>query len=320
MIFVDPRHGSKERKSHDIGPALDAMQIEHTSQMLDSGDACFFGNGPDSPIKVGIELKLVPDFVGSMLSGRLTDQLERLTAGGYQRVYLIIEGFYRASRRNGLLEVPRGRRWRPLYTGRRVVSWADVERFITGIEETGVRIRRTRTPHETSKVIGQVLYGFWQKEYSKHQSLNTLYVPEIFSLTSEDETTRRIRRFLVALKSGVGSGRSKAVAEHFGSIYNIATSDEGAWTGIPGVGAGVAAEVVKSLHATSPGFTLREPSVPATRRVSTSSVPKRHHAADSGTHHSRQRQDKKLDAGCRPQRAVRQARRSHRSVARRESE
>jgi ERCC4-type nuclease len=306
VIFVDPRHGSGKRRSHDIGPALDTFDVPHESQLLDSGDACFFGNGPDGPIKVGIELKVIPDFVSSMLSGHLADQLERMHEDGYQRIYVIIEGVFRASRRSGLLEVPRGKRWLPLFTGSRPVTWIDVERYITGLEEQGVRVRRTRTPYETAKVIASVLYAWWSKQYDEH-SLNTLYVPETFSLTREDEVTRRIRRVLKSMKVGISDGRSKAVAEHFGSIYGFVTADEGAWAGIEGVGKGIVGDVQKAIHAVAPGFT---PTVSTTAHTSASGVSQRHRAADRGTRNSRRRAYAGVDAGRRPQRRVHKTRRS----------
>lgn len=252
------------------------------------GDFAFMGCGPDDTmLTVGVELKTVADFVGSMHSGRLTGyQLPGLLET-YPRVYVIVQGTYRARRGSGILEVPAGRRWRPLSLGARPVFWSDVEKFITGLEELGVRVWRTRTAPDTAQVLGHALYPFWQKPYDTHQSLQAGFLPAApAALVPEAEARARLRRVCVSLKTGIGWGRSKAVAAHFDSIFDFVTATPSAWAGIPGVGPGIVAQTQDALH----------------ERIGTSAapaggVPARRGAVAGNARHPRVRAHRELDTG-----------------------
>src|SRR3990167_6616904 len=212
MILVDPRFGSErqgQRSSHRaVAEALEALGFEIEKTSLESGDFVFLGNGPDGLMKVGVELKVINDLINSMRSGRLAEQVLGMSEH-YGRSYLIVEGFYRAKRGSGRLEVPRGKRWAPLMLGPRPVYWADVEKFITGLEEAGGRGGRGRTAHETARVIGQVLQSFWDKPYDEHRSLQVLHKQAVpLTLVREDERVTRVRRVAQALGVGIGWSRS----------------------------------------------------------------------------------------------------------------
>lgn len=296
MIFVDPRFGSEregQRSSHRIvAETLPSLGVEVDLTMLDCGDFSFFGNGPESVISVGVELKVVSDFVNSMRSGRLAEQIEKMSVK-YQRTYLIVEGFYRSRPGSGLLEVPRGKRWRPLMAGPRPVFWAEIEKFITGLEEVGVRVRRSRTSNETARVIAQVLCSYWDKEYDEHRSFQTLYQPAMpMQLVREDEATQRVRRVCIALKAGIGYGRSKAVAERFRSVVGLVNAGADEWEQIEGIGKTIARGVYESIREVIPDKSPKTSAgrVPARRRVAARSVRR-----------ARQRPHAQLDAGRRHQ-------------------
>ena len=292
MILIDPRFGSQregQQSSHDIAGALTALGVAVESASLDFGDFAFLGNGPDGPIWVGVELKTIPDFVNGMLSGRLAGHQIPGLVERYQRVYLIVEGFYRAKRGSGLLEVPRGAGWQSLSVGKRPIFWADVEKFITGLEEAGVRVRRTRTTHETARVIASVLHSFWSKDYDEHRSFNVLYRPAVMQLIRDDEDTRRLRQVAACLP-GIGWGRSKAVAETFGSIYALTQAEPGAWEGIDGIGKTIAEGAVKAIRTRVKTATPTLP-VPASR------VSARRRDGARSVRRARPRQNRKLDAG-----------------------
>ena len=305
MIFVDPRFGTtKAQKAKErlkaFCEALTALGVESDAMVLPSGDFLLLGNGPDGLIKVGVELKTVHDFVTSMLSGHLVDQLERMHHDGCARLYVIVEGFYRARRPDGLLEVPAGRRWRPINAGPRPIYWDDVEKFITTLEEAGVRVRKTRTTTETARTIGRVLFGFWAKDYDDHKSLDIVYSPPALSFSNEDEATRRIRRVLVALKAGVGVGRSKAVAKAFKSVYGLATADAKAWEGIDGIGRGIAAQVVKAVREE-----IKDTG--DSRATATRCVSARSRSVARSTRDSRQRTHDRMAASRHPERRLSKA-------------
>jgi len=305
MIFLDPRFGETKQAPGSERLAafkkdLEGFGADVVVQQMEFGDAAFIGNGPDGPIKVGIELKTIKDLINGMQTKRLAGHQIPGLLETYGRTYLVVEGFYRAGRPSGILEMPYGRRWRGFYAGKRPIFWADVEKFLTGLEEVGVRLRRTRTPHETARVIAQVLQGFWNKDYAAHRSLDVVYTAQPL-LNRDDEATARIRRVLVALKSGVGDGRSKDVARAFGSIYGLVTADVNAWSGVEGIGKTIAAKTVQAIRAEIPGSTR-------------SKLQKSGQSAPPNLRNSRRREDKGVRASRRTSRAVRTARRGHRSA------
>ena len=277
MIFVDPRVGSKH-----LAPLFDRLQVAYDVTPLDAGDCSFFGNGPDGPVSVGIELKggrAGADFLQSMQSGRLVDeQVPKLQR--YDRRYLIIEGVRPTSR--GVIWVPprRGSRARPIFE-------IDIRRFVTGVEESGLRVRWTRDPQHTVDVIVKELYAFWQKPYNEHTSINTLYDPPIFSVRRESRELRRLRKIAKAF-DGIGVDRSRDVALHFRSIARLLGAAEGEWRAIEGIGPKLAGDIVRAIRAEIPEV--------ITANRSTSRVPARGRVADRGTRHSRKRQDQQLDA------------------------
>jgi ERCC4-type nuclease len=156
-----------------------------------------------------------------------------------------------------------------------------------------VRVRRTRTSNETARVIVHVLCSFWEKEYSEHRSLQTLRQPSTLTLAREDEATARMRRMCVSLKTGIGYGRSKAVAEHFRSIHNMALADLHAWEGIAGIGKGIARGTLDAIH--EEVGTRRLPQVKSTK-ASAGRVSARARVSTGRIRHSRRRQSTRLDA------------------------
>lgn len=298
MLLVDPRVGSKH-----MAPLFEKLGAPFEVTPLEFGDIAFLGNGPDGPVRVGIEIKGGrggSDFLQSMQSDRLVG-VQVPGISNYDRRYLIVEGL-RPTRKGVLWTPPRKGGGQP-----RPIFMADIRKYLTGIEESGLRVRHTRTPADTARLIVRELYAFWQKEYKDHTSVpaNVLYQAPLFSLRQEDEALARVRRVVVALKAGVGVGRSKAVAQRFGSVYALVTADEGAWEGIEGVGKKIAGDVIGAVREVIPNFQ----DVPTTR------VPPRRDAASRGPRRARGREDKQLDAGRHSQRRVSEAR-TRRGVAR----
>lgn len=300
MIFVDPRYGSAKpgrvSAQRAVAVALKGLGIDVQESMMEFGDFAFMGMGPDDTVlPIGVELKTVADFATSMQSGRLAGhQVPGLTVA-YPRAYIIVQGTFRAQRKTGILEVPAGRRWRAVTLGPRPVFWADLEKFIVGLEELGVRVRRTKTPQETARFLAQVLHSFWQKPYDEHRTFQAGYMAAApSSLVPEDEARARIRRVCVALRTGIGWGRSKAVADHFGSIHAVVTATPPDWKGIAGIGPGIVAQTQDALHER-----IGSQGAPAGR------VSARRGAAARNARHSGSSTDDQLDAGHRAQRGVR---------------
>jgi len=315
VIFLDPRVGSKH-----LVPLFEKLGLKQGDDFdvttMEFGDVAFLGNGPRGPVRVGIEVKGGrggSDFLSSMQSDRLAGHQAVGLGEHYERRYLIIEGL--RPTRNGII-------WQPPTSGKgraRPIFLADVRRFITGLEESGLRVRYARTPEDTARIIVRELFAFWQKDYEDHTSINPLYVAPSFSLVREDETTARIRRVLLALKAGVGAGRSKAVAQRFRSVRALATSNVEDWEGIGGIGRTIAGEVVDAVRAEIPRTGTEGSAAKRTQvaeSVSARVLPSRHRVADRSAQHSRKRQDGQLGAGKRTQRGVQQDRRGRRKSVR----
>lgn len=311
MIYIDPRVGSAH-----LLPLISEMGVPTVLEPLEFGDVAFVGNGPDGPVRVGIEVKGGKggsDFIQSMQSGRLAGhQVDGMKH--YDRRYLIVEGL--RPNMNGVV-------WNPYPRQRatmRPIFMIDIEKYITGLEESGLRVRFTTAPLSTARLIVKQLYAFWQEEYDKHSSINTVYVPPVFSLPGENEKELRFRRVLKALKAGVGDGRSKGVARHFGSILAMVTSDVDAWAGIEGIGKKTAGEVIRVVREEIGGATVStaKESVSArgpARRVSPGAN-RAHRGAASTRHH----QGARVDPSAGAQRSVRTASASRRVAPRNQSE
>lgn len=283
MITLDPRVGSKHMK-----PIFDRLKVPYQVGPLEFGDCEFIGSGPnDTPVIISVEIKggrNGSDFLTSMQSGRLAGH----QAPGLQRLdrrYLIVEGL--RPNRQGVLWIS-GHARRPIFM-------ADVNRYLTGLEETGLRVRRTSSPEHTAHVIFKELYQFWQKPYHEHTSTNTVYVPPVFTLIEEEEALARFRRVLVAMKVGVGAGRSKPVAEHFGSIYAMVNSEVGDWRGIDGIGKKTPGEVLRAVREIV-GSAQSTTKNRATGRTPASRVSPRARGAHRSKRTTRKHQSARVDA------------------------
>lgn len=255
IVYLDPRVGNKEGRSHDIGDALAPYATVNNKIQQYAGDVVFIGNGADDEATcIYIELKTVSDFVSSMMGGRLSEQITKMykaQQGAPFRIYVIIEGVFRQSQ-HGLLEIPRGKYWGPAWHGKRPLYWTDFQSYITSLEEAGARVRYTRSSRDTVMLIGKVLCGWWSKPYDSHDTFKIIpsSSTEGGFLKPEDETLARIRRVVKALKVGIGWERSKAVADAMGSVHRLVIADSKEWAEIEGIGKTIAAKVRAAICAT----------------------------------------------------------------------
>ena len=248
MLLVDPRVGSQHLAGH-----FDELHLPYELTPLDYADVAFMGNGPDGPVGVGIELKNTLDFINSMHSGRLAGHQIPGLQERYAHVWIVVEGFYRSRKGSGIAEIPRGPTWVPLYLGKRPVFWNDIELFITSLEvQAGVHVRRTRTPHETARLIGNVIYGWWSKPWEQHTSLKQLdqQRPARISLRREEDPVRRLMHNVAACLPGIGYERGRRISEHFGSLDEMWTATPEQWQQALGVAKGTkhARDIVAAIH------------------------------------------------------------------------
>lgn len=233
MILVDDRIGSVHYASQ-----LKPSQIER----LEFGDICFeAANGQ----LIGIEVKKIEDAVGSLLSGRLADHQIPGMLSMYNVSYLIVEGYYRCDPVSGLIQGWKGNSWRDIHSRRQSLTWESLDNWLTSIETlANIRVRRTVSEKETVRTI-QSLYNWWG--HGDHRSL------KVFNTASEAAGMERpnlLRRVAKELP-GIGWERSIAVANYFGTIWNMANASEGEWTSIEGIGDGIAGNVYRAINGES---------------------------------------------------------------------
>lgn len=243
MILLDRRIGSS-----DLYSPLRTLGLPVQITTLDAGDAAWIGRGPDeSPVMCGLEIKRVSDLLASITSGRLSgEQLPKLI-NNYQRVWLLVEGRYRAGA-DGLVEQRQGPAWAPVTGGGRPMTYGAVEGYLTTLEVcVGLALRRTFDRAETTQTIA-ALYRWWTaKAWDDHHAHQALHHQTLDAgLLYKPSLTRRIAAEL----PGVGLSRSGAVADHFETVRALVEADAKEWAAIPGIGKGLAKKITEALNGT----------------------------------------------------------------------
>lgn len=238
-IRVDDRVGSRE-----LAPRLQNAILER----MVAGDAGWLGLGPDNlPILVGIERKTITDLLDSIDTGRLAGvQLPNLTAA-FARVYLVVEGVWRAHPETGQFETRVGKNWAPPYGPRRRQA-SEVLNYLTSLEEfAGIRVRHSNGISHTAALIN-ALAAWWRKPYTQH----TAVLQKHYSALSGGPVALLAPPSLVARVAaelpGVGPKRALAVGVHFPSVRSMLTADAAAWAAVPGLGPKSAATVVDAIN------------------------------------------------------------------------
>src|SRR5713226_5977932 len=110
MILVDNRVGS----NHLVEPLRKRLHCDVVEEHLDSGDVAFEGFGPalaakdgGSTIRVGIELKVLGDMLGSMRSERFAGSQLVCMSEDYDISILIIQGHWQPGESGQLLTLTR---------------------------------------------------------------------------------------------------------------------------------------------------------------------------------------------------------------------
>lgn len=193
-LFYDHR----EEKS-SVPDLLREMDLEIESANLSEGDYVI-GE------RVCVERKSAADFVSSLKSGRLWDQIGRMLER-YEVVAVIVEGnprFPEASLEGAMAGVVR--RGASLV---RVTDREETASFIRRIAVQEKKPRRAKRPHSQRRWRGP-------------------------DEVSED---------LLAAIPGVSVSRAEDLLGHFGTLQNVALADEKALQEVPGIGKKTAAEI-----------------------------------------------------------------------------
>lgn len=236
MILVDSREGSKE-----LADLISDAILVH----LDYGDCAFEGNGPNGHIHIGIERKAISDLIQSINSGRLSGHQLPGLLENYQRVYLICEGIWRANRKDGIVEVFRHGKFKPLggstFTSKRI--WG----YLTALNAlTGVILIMTPDMGETALVIEE-LHQWWNQKWEKHVShlmVNKVAPPSAYLRPGRPSL---LRRMAVELP-GVGFERVAIVEKTFGTVQRMFDATEDEWRMLDGIGKVTAKNCWRALH------------------------------------------------------------------------
>ncbi len=195
LIFADYRE-----KGSGIIKELADLGVQMRLEMLDSADYML------SP-RVGVEVKTVPDFVGSIIDGRLLEQLRALSRK-FERPVVIIEGT------------------EDMYSVRKVHPNAIRGMLATIAVSYGIPVLRTADSKETAALL--VSISKREQEYG-----STDFTPHsekrVFSVKEQQE-------YLVSSLPSVGPSLAKELLKQFKSIKALVNASEEELKQVSGVG------------------------------------------------------------------------------------
>lgn len=250
MLLLDPRAGSG-----DLVAWLTPLGVPATTSRLEFGDVAFVGNGPnDLPHQVGLEVKTIGDVVNCMTSGRFAaHQLPGLLRD-YDEAWLLIEGQWRPSVPDGLLQVyhPSKHFWFTLKTGGRQWMWKDVQGWVQSMMVLGgVKVWCSPDRAQLAAFIAG-LYRWWQKPFGDHSSLKTFvdYKARVGGASGQPAMLRApsFERRVYKELPGIGWEKSGNVEMAFPDVLTAVQADAAAWQRIPGVGPTIATRITRALR------------------------------------------------------------------------
>lgn len=254
MLLVDTAIGSNTLVD---APPLRALGAQLCK--LASADVSFVGNGVDSPVTVGVEVKSVSDVLSSLVNGRLNGvdgQLARMVEA-YDVRWLVYYGLTRPNPTTGALQV--GSTWTQKGNPRQLtLSWSDyggddargktarrkslpydyIEKFFMSPAFTAldVRVKQCTDVDEVAVWIA-ALYSVWQKPWHDHRCLHT-FDQSRRQLIDKPPTlrppTKRERQVALTAFSfpSLGYERSWAAAHHFSTVTEMVNAGVDEWAEI----------------------------------------------------------------------------------------
>ena len=242
MIYVDDRQGSGSGPN-DITKILSKKKkIDYEKVRLEYGDVVFDGNGPNGPVKIGIEIKTIGDLVNSMITGRLVSkQLPDLTEN-CDFTFLLVVGETRKN--HGILEECKNNYWYPVNYGGRTTTYNAYEAFLLSIRVGfGSCILFANDLNEAVETIVNV-YRWFNKDWDSHTSLHSMKEtprPKQYATkpTLVEEMAIRI--------DGVGWKTAREIGKVFLTPEDMILADTNTWLEIPGVGKTLAEKIVRQL-------------------------------------------------------------------------
>jgi len=236
MIRVDRRRGSGELLPYFPPGTASIANLEYA-------DFSFVGNGPGNvPWQVGIERKTIGDLVDCIKSGRFTGHQLTGLLNGYNEVYLVVEGLFKADK-SGVLCEYKGGKWQPFGHGRACYMMRDIWLFLNTIAiTTGVRWSVCCSMQDTANFVA-TLHRWWTfKDYSEHRAH---LQPETGRVASFGHFS--LVRRLASHLSGIGWEKSKLIEDRFDSVEQMVAASETTWQEVDGIGKKLSVSIVQEL-------------------------------------------------------------------------
>lgn len=247
MGAYGPLHVDRRIGSSDLYPLLQQQGAPVELDSMHYGDVYFLGQGEGgTPVPIGVERKRLNDLLSSLMSGRLNGHQLPGLLNAYAFSWLVVEGSYRVDP-EGILLVPRRGGWVPLAHGRQRYMAAALESWLLTVSlRGGLRLMFTRDEQHTARWL-HALYQWWLKPWEKHSGHLALdqAMPERDAMLLTGTT---LVQKVAAQLPGIGYTRAHAVSKAFPNILSLACAPVQQWRQIPGIGDGIAAQVVKAIQ------------------------------------------------------------------------
>jgi ERCC4-type nuclease len=221
----------RERSPAVLSALRNVENVELRVARLDIGD---YAVGPN----LVVERKTAPDFVQSVIDGRLFRQARRLSRWSSGLRFLVLEGADQDLRQAGLsLHAVHGA-------------------LITLTLVFGLPVLRTLDPVETAHLL--VIAG---RQLRRRMTSPTRLHP---SVNAPARSTQL--QMLLAIRD-IGPRRASALLEHFGSIHSLSAATLDELAAVPGIGQRTARTVHRAMTHRDPPLSMESKSVYNKRRI-----------------------------------------------------
>lgn len=241
MILVDDQSGSK-----DLFPYVNKLTTSVLLTRIDPpfGDIAWYGNGPEGPLRVGVEYKTIDDVLDCIDTGRLAGHQIIGMTQNYDRRYLLVEGRIRVDRDTGIIQKWRADCWQDILKQGRGFLYRDLEHWYTTLEEQAqFRVVKTFDKHESARWVW-TKYTWYTKEWSDHTALQKFYVAPLPNVVfTKPGVIRRVANQL----SNIGWDKSITVEARFKSVREMINANEQTWAGIDGIGKTISHRIVAEV-------------------------------------------------------------------------
>ena len=222
---------------------------------LPFGDLNFWGVWTDwVTVRVCVERKKLLDIVDCVLnSGRHMKQVQDAHEAGFDFIYIIVEGIFRPSPVNGLIEVRRGKQRVPMSqisTKKGTIPDLEYSRLDSYLNQLdlylNVRNKHSANVQETARMVVD-LYTLFQKPPEDHTSLRQFYSPPdaYASFLSRPSLIRK----LISQWEGIGWTKALAFEQVFKTaddmLQAITSGNVSALMSVEGIGKVLAERIIE---------------------------------------------------------------------------